>query len=110
MRGRRPRPTCLKLLSGNPGKRPLNGSEPRPDPIVLECPPELGEVARREWHRLAAEFRPLANYHQLRSWCSCRLLRRLRIGHERGARTPAAVQKAFPPLFANLQRPRRPHA
>ena len=59
MRGRRPKPTRLKVLTGNPGKRPLNESEPRPEPVVPECPPELGEVARREWDRLAAELGPL---------------------------------------------------
>jgi P27 family predicted phage terminase small subunit len=47
------------VLTGNPGKRRLNESEPRPDPVVPECPPELGDVARREWDRLAAELGPL---------------------------------------------------
>ena len=59
MRGRRPKPTRLKLLTGNPGKRPLNANEPRPQAIVPECPAELGSVARREWDRLAAELAPL---------------------------------------------------
>ena len=56
MRGRRPKPTRLKVLTGNPGKRALNESEPTPEPNVPDCPPELGEVARREWNRLAAEL------------------------------------------------------
>ena len=56
MRGRRPKPTRLKVLTGNPGKRPLNESEPRPDAAVPECPPELGELAHREWNRLAGEL------------------------------------------------------
>jgi P27 family predicted phage terminase small subunit len=59
MRGRRPKPTRLKVLTGNPGKRPLNEAEPRPEPVVPDCPPELGEVARREWNRLATELGPL---------------------------------------------------
>ena len=29
-RGRKPKPTALKVLEGNPGKRPLNGHEPIP--------------------------------------------------------------------------------
>jgi hypothetical protein len=29
MRGRKPKPTHLKLLEGNPGRRPLNTGEPR---------------------------------------------------------------------------------
>ena len=44
MRGRRPKPTRLKVLTGNPGKRPLNENEPRPEAHVPDCPPELGPV------------------------------------------------------------------
>jgi len=56
MRGRRPKPTRLKVLTGNPGKRPMNTNEPKPEPTVPECPNELGPVARAEWDRLAAEL------------------------------------------------------
>jgi P27 family predicted phage terminase small subunit len=59
MRGRRPKPTRLKVLTGNPGKRPLNINEPRPEAAVPECPVELGPVARREWDRLAVELSSL---------------------------------------------------
>jgi P27 family predicted phage terminase small subunit len=59
MRGRRPKPTHVKLLTGNPGKRTPNAHEPRPEPIVPECPAELGPVARREWDRLAVELSAL---------------------------------------------------
>jgi P27 family predicted phage terminase small subunit len=44
------------MLTGNPGKRPLNNNEPRPDVEIPECPPELGTVARREWDRLAGDL------------------------------------------------------
>ena len=56
MRGRRPTPTRLKMLTGNPGKRPLNQDEPRPEANIPECPPELGPVARAEWDRLVGEL------------------------------------------------------
>ena len=59
MRGRRPKPTRLKVLTGNPGRRPLNIHEPKPEPVVPECPAELGAVARREWNRLAGVLAPL---------------------------------------------------
>ena len=59
MRGRRPKPTRLKALTGNPGKRPLNVQEPRPEPVVPECPQALGPVARREWERLVGELSAL---------------------------------------------------
>src|SRR5258707_3791368 len=59
MRGRRPKPTRLKMLTGNPGKRPLNKDEPRPDANIPECPPELGPLARAEWDRLVDELAAL---------------------------------------------------
>jgi len=59
MRGRRPTPTRLKVLTGNPGKRRLNANEPRPEAAIPECPPELGPSARKEWDRLVKELAPL---------------------------------------------------
>jgi P27 family predicted phage terminase small subunit len=59
MRGRRPTPTRMKVLTGNPGKRALNKSEPRPDPVVPACPPELGPGAQREWNRLVGDLSKL---------------------------------------------------
>jgi len=56
MRGRRPKPTRVKALTGNPGKRPLNEYEPQPEAKIPECPPQLGPVARAEWDRLAPEL------------------------------------------------------
>ena len=37
-RGRKPKPTALKVLEGNPGKRPLNDREPVPPKATLEMP------------------------------------------------------------------------
>jgi P27 family predicted phage terminase small subunit len=59
MRGRRPKPTRLKFLTGNPGKRPLNAAEPQPEIAIPECPDELGPVAKREWDRLVGELTAL---------------------------------------------------
>jgi P27 family predicted phage terminase small subunit len=56
MRGRRPKPTRLKVLTGNPGKRPLNAAELNPEPNTPDCPAELGPVAHREWDRLVGEL------------------------------------------------------
>ena len=49
----RPKPTRLKILSGNPGHRPLNEREPKPAiPTELpEAPLPLSRVARKEWTR-----------------------------------------------------------
>ncbi|BAL73759.1 hypothetical protein S23_05380 [Bradyrhizobium cosmicum] len=59
MRGRRPKPTRMKALTGNPGKRPLNPHEPRPEPTAPDCPLELSPLARQEWMRLTAELAKL---------------------------------------------------
>ncbi len=56
MRGRRPKPTRIKALTGNPGKRPLNPHEPRPEPALPDCPPELGPLAREEWARICVDL------------------------------------------------------
>ncbi|MBR4429474.1 MAG: phage terminase small subunit P27 family [Clostridia bacterium] len=51
--GRKPKPTALKKLEGNPGKRPLNELEPVPPNVSIHCPQYLLPDARREWKRLA---------------------------------------------------------
>ena len=50
-RGRKPKPTALKELEGNPGKRALNKNEPRPDKKAPRCPAWLEEEAKKEWKR-----------------------------------------------------------
>ena len=59
MRGRKPKPTKLKLLEGNPGKRPLNPAEPVPDAALPDAPAHLDEDARAEWARTAEELNRL---------------------------------------------------
>jgi P27 family predicted phage terminase small subunit len=56
MRGRKPKPTALKQLAGNPGKRALNKKEPKPIPAIPECPSHLKGVARIEWNRITKEL------------------------------------------------------
>ena len=51
--GRKRKPTALKRLEGNPGKRPLNELEPVPPTVKLRCPKFLLPEARKEWRRLA---------------------------------------------------------
>jgi hypothetical protein len=41
-RGRKPKPTKLRILEGNRGKRPLPVGEPEPDPSVPSPPDFLG--------------------------------------------------------------------
>jgi P27 family predicted phage terminase small subunit len=56
MRGRKPAPTHLKLVRGNPGKRRLNKAEPAPERVMPSPPPELSADARLEWDRVAGEL------------------------------------------------------
>ncbi len=51
--GDRPKPTALKLIAGNPGKRALNASEPDAGEFDLDAPAELSDAARPHWERLA---------------------------------------------------------
>ena len=51
--GRKPEPTTLKLLRGNPGKRPINKGEPKLAATVLRPPAHLDAVAKTEWRRVA---------------------------------------------------------
>lgn len=56
MSGPRPLPTNLKLLKGNPGKRPPNVAEPRPDAGLPDLPRHLVGEARKEWKRVTPEL------------------------------------------------------
>ncbi len=58
-RGPKPTPTVLRLLRGNPGKRPVNRGEPqfnRPAPGSIACPARLKGEAAAEWARLVHEL------------------------------------------------------
>jgi P27 family predicted phage terminase small subunit len=64
MRGRKPKSTAVKLLTGNAGKRAMNRNEPAPPPVGddFDLPPNelLGDellAARVEWQRLAPMLR-----------------------------------------------------
>src|SRR5688500_15568802 len=61
MKGRRPTPPALRVLRGNPRKRPINAGEPRPGPLPpgLAPPAWLAPDAAGEWRRLAAVLEPL---------------------------------------------------
>lgn len=56
MRGRKPTPTNLKLIRGNPGKRPIRMDEFRPERGIPSCPRHLKGEARKEWKRITEEL------------------------------------------------------
>lgn len=67
MRGRKPKPTKMKQLAGNPGKRPLNENEvepPVPDRIPY-APRHLNGEAKREWRRIVAILLELELYTEV---------------------------------------------
>ena len=58
-RGRKPTPTAIKELEGNPGKRALNKNEPKPTKKAPPCPKWLEPEAKKEWRRLAKKMEQL---------------------------------------------------
>jgi P27 family predicted phage terminase small subunit len=76
---RRPQPTALKILRGNPGKRPLNAAEPKPAADGVVPPAWLAQDALEKWHELSpillavgvltrADVGPLARYCDTWAW------------------------------------------
>ena len=56
MRGRKPTPTEIKELEGNPGKRTLKKAEPQPVNNAPPCPKWLEPEAKKEWRRLSNQL------------------------------------------------------
>jgi P27 family predicted phage terminase small subunit len=52
VRGRKPKPTQLKVISGNPGKRKLNKAEPKPTRGIPDCPEYLPPRAKVAFQQL----------------------------------------------------------
>jgi P27 family predicted phage terminase small subunit len=58
-RGPPPQPTALKLLKGNPGKRRIDGREPRPPLTTPSCPRWLSAEAKRAWRETVPVLRAM---------------------------------------------------
>ena len=54
--GRHKEPTELKLLRGNPGKRPINENEIKPAPIADPCPKWFDRYAKQVWNEMAPKM------------------------------------------------------
>lgn len=54
-----PKPSALRRIEGNPGKRPFNRLEPEPRPGQVRCPARLSPEARKVWRELAPELRAM---------------------------------------------------
>jgi P27 family predicted phage terminase small subunit len=77
MRGPPPKPTYLRILEGNPSKRPLNRNEPQPPPVETLDPPWYlsgDAAAAAEWRRIASglcamRLLTIADIHALAAYC-----------------------------------------
>jgi P27 family predicted phage terminase small subunit len=54
--GPKPKPTRLKILSGNPGRRPLNNREPVVEPCVALCPDDLTPEGKEVWDAIGGQL------------------------------------------------------
>lgn len=52
MKGRKPKPSNLKLIQGNPGHRPVNKNEPTPEREIPSPPDFMSKDALIEWGRV----------------------------------------------------------
>ena len=52
IRGRKPKPTLVHQVHGNPGNRPLNDNEPKLETGPLEPPDFLDAYGLEEWRRV----------------------------------------------------------
>ncbi|MFV0283731.1 MAG: phage terminase small subunit P27 family [Castellaniella sp.] len=52
MRGRKPTPTALKIIAGNPGKRPLNAHEPQPRGELIDPPEWMTDRQKDTWREV----------------------------------------------------------
>lgn len=59
MRGRKAKPSAIKELNGNPGKRALNKNEPKPEQSIPAMPAHFAGETRKEWTRITKELHTL---------------------------------------------------
>lgn len=55
-RGPPPKPTPIRVLEGNPSRRPINENEPKPAEGIPAMPPHLDRRARRIWRDIVPEL------------------------------------------------------
>ncbi|MBL8659395.1 MAG: phage terminase small subunit P27 family [Rhodospirillales bacterium] len=56
MRGRKPTPTALKVIRGNPGKRRIEHACPEPEALFAPPPDWLAPLAAERWRQLMPEL------------------------------------------------------
>ncbi len=63
VKGRKPKPTHLKIIEGNPGKRALHQHGPVPRSVFPEKPVFTTEVASDCWDRVVVELEAMGVLH-----------------------------------------------
>ena len=76
--GPKPKPTRVKKLQGNPGRRPLPKNEPKPRKSsgLPRAPSYLNKKAQKEWRRMVKELHPIGlltniDLTALAGYCAC---------------------------------------
>jgi P27 family predicted phage terminase small subunit len=65
-RGPKPKPTALRVLEGNPGKRPILKAEPKPPRAkTITAPKELDAEGKAAWRRVVGQLQTLGVYTEL---------------------------------------------
>ena len=107
MVGRRPKPTALKLVTGNAGKRALNKTEPKPRREIPSCPAHLDDSGKVAWGRLSVLLDRMgvlteADSFALERLCDCYAdILACRILIERDGRTYETVDQGGNTLIKN---------
>lgn len=56
MRGRKPLPSQLKVVTGNRGRRPINEKEPKPTKGIPDCPSFLTPTAKVAYREISEDL------------------------------------------------------
>ena len=68
MRGRKPKPSALRVLEGNPGKRPINKNEPEPEPGIPPAPENMSEQAKKAWAAVSVKLDKIGVLTEVDDW------------------------------------------
>ena len=97
----KPKPTHLKVVTGNPGKRKLSKLEPRPKSKLPAPLAELNDDGRAEWRRLTKELGALGmttgmDWQALTTYCVAHQLWREALRHVLDQGSMVRSPKGFP--------------
>jgi P27 family predicted phage terminase small subunit len=95
------KPTKLKILEGNRGKRPLPENEPKPVPKAPRCPSDLDKGAKNAWKRLAPKLERMGLLTEVDGdsfAIVCQIRSRLKTIHD-------FIRKENPSLVQEVQKP-----